>query len=194
MRSHPPRSIVLALAAVLASGATQADTAPATSSPVGKAVATPLQDVNVVRSKIPGVLLLAQKAPYATPTDRSCTALGSEVRALDVALGSDLDGPATAEPGAVESGAGEVLRGAAESVIPFRTWVRKLSGAERKAREVAAAIAAGTVRRAYLKGLGQAAGCAVPAAPATSASSPSAASAPASSPATAAAGASAPRP
>jgi hypothetical protein len=43
--------------------------------------------------------------------------------------------------------------------------VRKLSGAERYERKVAAAIAAGSVRRAYLKGLGQAAGCAAPAAP-----------------------------
>jgi hypothetical protein len=33
---------------------------------------------------------------------------------------------------------------------------------------VAAAIAAGTIRRAYLKGLGAAAGCAAPAAPRTS--------------------------
>jgi hypothetical protein len=37
--------------------------------------------------------------------------------------------------------------------------VRKLSGAERYSREVAAAIAAGTIRRAFLKGMRQAAGC-----------------------------------
>jgi hypothetical protein len=49
--------------------------------------------------------------------------------------------------------------------VPFRGWVRKLSGAERYSKEVAAAIAAGTVRRAYLKGLGEAKGCAAPAAP-----------------------------
>lgn len=54
---------------------------------------------------------------------------------------------------------------AAEGIVPFRGWVRKLSGAERYAKEVAAAITAGTIRRAYLKGLGQAAGCAAPAAP-----------------------------
>lgn len=43
--------------------------------------------------------------------------------------------------------------------------MRKLTGAERYAKEVSAAIAAGTIRRAYLKGIGQAAGCAAPAAP-----------------------------
>ena len=59
------------------------------------------------------------------------------------------------------------MRGAAADVIPFRGWVRRLTGAERYSREVAAAIAAGTIRRAYLKGLGAAAGCSAPAAPRT---------------------------
>jgi hypothetical protein len=37
--------------------------------------------------------------------------------------------------------------------------VRKLSGAERYSKQVAAAIAAGTVRRAFLKGMAQASAC-----------------------------------
>ena len=109
------------------------------------------------------------KAPYAVPADRSCDALVKDVQALDTVLGVDLDTPPTpTNPGLVERGGGVAvgaLRGAAEGVVPFRGWVRKLSGAERYAKEVAAAIAAGTIRRAYLKGLGQAAGCAAPAAP-----------------------------
>jgi hypothetical protein len=43
--------------------------------------------------------------------------------------------------------------------------VRKLSGAERHDRFVQAAINGGAVRRAYLKGLGEAHGCQPPAAP-----------------------------
>ena len=43
--------------------------------------------------------------------------------------------------------------GAASDVIPFRGWIRKLSGAERHDKYVQAAITAGAVRRAYLKGL-----------------------------------------
>jgi hypothetical protein len=43
--------------------------------------------------------------------------------------------------------------------VPFRGWVRKLSGAERYSRQVAAAIAAGAARRAFLKGLAQGKGC-----------------------------------
>ncbi len=88
-------------------------------------------------------------------------------------LGADLDTPATsATPSLIERGgsaAGDAMVGAVrsttEGVIPFRGWVRKLTGAERYAHEVAAAIAAGTIRRAYLKGLGQSSGCQAPAAP-----------------------------
>jgi hypothetical protein len=132
----------------------------------GKAAATPLNDLNVVHAEIPPVLKTAQKAPYAAPADKSCAALKTEVQELDAALGADLDVPPTERGSSlIERGGSEVLKSAAESVIPFRGWVRKLSGAEHYSREVAAAIAAGAVRRAYLKGLVQAAGCAAPPAP-----------------------------
>jgi hypothetical protein len=140
---------------------------------VGQAATQPLQDLNVVRAEIPPVLAASQKAPYALPAERSCTALAEAVRALDAVLGADLDTRATERnPSLIERGAGDALRNTAEGVIPFRGWVRRLTGAERYSREVAAAIAAGTVRRAYLKGFGQAAGCAVPAAPSLAPPSP----------------------
>ena len=134
-----------------------------------QAATTPLTDLNLVRADIPPVLAAAQKAPYGLPADRSCEALAKDVRALDAALGADLDTPATAaNPSLVERG-GDAAMGAvsnaATGIVPFRGWVRKLTGAERYAKEVAAAIAAGTIRRAYLKGLGQAAACTAPAAP-----------------------------
>ena len=138
-----------------------------------KAVEAPLADLNLVQEKIPLVLEAAVKAPYALPSQRDCAALASEVRALDGALGADLDTPPTAsDPGLVARGtsmvgdaANDALKGAAESVIPFRGWVRKLDGAERHSKAVAAAIAAGSVRRAFLKGVGQTLGCQAPAAP-----------------------------
>ena len=133
---------------------------------VRDAATTPLSDLNVVRADIPPVLSAAQKAPYAAPADKSCAALAADVQTLDAALGADLDTPATgANPSLIERGAADALRNTAEGVIPFRGWVRKLNGAERYSREVAAAIAAGTIRRAYLKGVGAATGCAAPAAP-----------------------------
>ena len=137
------------------------------------AATTPLSDLNLVRAEIPAVLIDAKKAPYAVPLKASCEVFAANVQALDDALGPDLDAPVLAsDAGLAERGADVVgnaavgaLRSAAEGVIPFRGWVRKLTGAERYAREVAASIAAGTVRRAFLKGLGQAQGCAAPAAP-----------------------------
>jgi hypothetical protein len=169
------RTTVLAtlLAALLLAACT---TPPQTQQdPMAQAVTAPLSDLNIVRAEIPPVLRTAQQGPYAVPADRSCAALGAEIQALDAVLGADLDRPASgADPGLVERAGGAVgdaavgaVRGATESVVPFRRWVRKLTGAERYAREVSAAIAAGTIRRAFLKGLGQAAGCGGAAAPAT---------------------------
>ena len=175
----------VALAAALsacAGGPKQSPPAPITSSSdkpgaaesaVGQAVTTPLSDLNLVQASIPAVLREANKSPYASPADTSCEHLAQQVQALDEVLGTDLDAPPTpGNPGLVERGSKEVgnaaagaLKSAAEGIVPFRGWVRKLSGAERYSKEVAAAIAAGTVRRAYLKGLGDARGCAAPAAP-----------------------------
>jgi outer membrane murein-binding lipoprotein Lpp len=139
------------------------------------AIVAPLSDLNLVRAPIPPVLAAARKAPYATPTDLSCAALGAEVEALDEVLGADLDTvTATDTQSLIDRGADAAtdavigaVRNTTEGVIPFRGWVRKLTGAERHAREVAAAIAAGTIRRAFLKGLGRSAGCAAPASPLT---------------------------
>ena len=141
---------------------------------VTDAATTPLSDLNLVKADIPPVLAEALKAPYRPPSAPGCEVIAAEVTQLEAVLGADLDVPPSPNrPSLLERGssaAGEAavgaLRGAAEGVMPFRGWVRKLSGAERYSREVAAAIAAGSVRRSYLKGIGQARGCLAPAAPA----------------------------
>jgi hypothetical protein len=142
---------------------------------IAQAATTPLNDLNLVNAPIPAVLREAQRAPYAEPADGTCAGITAQVIALDAMLGADLDVPPTpANPSLIERGAITVSqaatqqgRGAAESVVPLRSWVRRLSGAERYSRDVAAAITAGTVRRSYLKGMGVVRGCASPAAPAT---------------------------
>jgi hypothetical protein len=134
---------------------------------VSEAATTPLSDLNLVHATIPEALADAQKGPYVTPVDQSCGALLAGVRSLDEVLGPDLDAPASASnPGLIERGSTAVgnaavgaLKGAAQGVVPYRSWVRKLSGAERYSKEVSAAIAAGTVRRAFLKGMSRARGC-----------------------------------
>lgn len=174
----PVIAVLLASCATSESGRPESPSAAGPSQPgmdarLTKAAVTPLNDLNLVRGKIPPVLSAAQKAPYAAPADMSCASLTTDVQALDAVLGADLDTPATARnPSLIDRGTGAAgdavvgaVRSTAEGVIPFRGWVRKATGAERYARDVAAAIAAGTIRRAFLKGLGQAAGCTVPAAP-----------------------------
>lgn len=137
---------------------------------VTNAVSSPLYDVNVLRTKIPEVLLEAMDTPYALPSPMTCAEIAAEVRPLDEALGPDLDMEISGEDqGLIERGHGAALNAlgdAASSVIPLRSWVRKLSGAEQHDRYVRAVIVAGGVRRAYLKGIGQRLNCRPPAAPA----------------------------
>jgi hypothetical protein len=138
---------------------------------MGSAVLSPFEDLNLIKDKIPLALQEAIVAPYDPPRDKSCEALAAAIAPLTLALGPDLDEPNNkTNPSLLERGSGmagdvaiDAVRGAAQSLIPFRGWVRKLSGADSYAKLVRAAIIAGGVRRAYLKGLGEAMGCAAPA-------------------------------
>lgn len=133
------------------------------------AVGAPLRDLNVLRTKIPAVLLEALADPYYRPPGKlTCDDLVALLDPVNDALGPDLDEPGNDQAGLVERGRGTALglvAGASSGVIPFRGWVRKLTGAERHDRYVQAAITAGGVRRGYLKGLGEARGCKPPATP-----------------------------
>jgi hypothetical protein len=117
----------------------------------------PLRDLNVIQDAIPPILLEAQKAPYSVPADQSCAALEASVRALDEVLGPDLDAPASeSHPSLLvllSNLAAKEVRHRTEALVPYRGWVRQLSGAERHSKQVAACIAAGGVRRAFLRGL-----------------------------------------
>lgn len=128
---------------------------------VADAATAPLNDLNLVHADIPAVLAEAQIQPYLVPPEVNCHALSAAILDLDAALGPDLDTPATeSNPGLIERGTNQAkssvigaLRNTTEGIVPFRGWVRKLTGAERYSQKVAASIAAGTVRRAFLKGL-----------------------------------------
>ena len=137
-------------------------------------VSAPLRDANILRTKIPEVLLQAIADPYERPgfprrakSAYVCRALGALVGALDDVLGPDLDVPEERQ-GLAHRGrdtAMGFMAAAASDVVPFHSWIRKLSGAEQHDRLVQNAITAGAVRRAYLKGLGEARGCDPPATP-----------------------------
>lgn len=163
----------------------------------GDAVIAPLGDLNLVRAKIPAALREAAVAPYGEPAPHDCGNLAERIRALDAALGADLDAPKSGnEASLLERGVDQVgkasinmISDTTTGIVPFRGWVRRLTGAERHSKRVAAAITAGSLRRAYLKGYARAQGC-----PATVSSTPAAATASAAAPSAvpAAAAASAP--
>jgi hypothetical protein len=143
-------------------------TSQANEASVAGAMQAPLRDVNVIRTKIPEILLQAMADPYGRPPGKrpSCNQLTLLIRPLDEALGPDLDAPAPDQDDLMgRKTAMGALAGLTTDVIPFRGWVRKLSGAERHDQLVQSAIIAGAVRRAYLKGLGESRGCSPPATP-----------------------------
>lgn len=126
------------------------------------AAASPLYDVNVLKTKIPPALVAAEATPYRLPSPLNCETIAAEIAPLDEALGPDLDIPPSLEnPSALErstefakEGSVALVRSGAQSLVPFRGFMRTLSGAERADRVVRESITAGGVRRAFLKGIG----------------------------------------
>lgn len=126
----------------------------------------PFRDVSWMRENAPEILVRAAEAPYALASSE-CGPVLEEVAALDLVLGPDVDAPDDDEEESNTDGAG-LLSGAIRGVIglPYRSIVRRLSGAERRERALREAILAGMVRRAFLKGFANAADCAAAEAPA----------------------------
>lgn len=137
------------------------------------AVTSPLRDLNLIKTKIPPILVQAVDNPYARSGQRSCVTLRKEISDLSEVLGDDFDdrSPEREAEDGDEKAAYGVVASVVSDIIPMRSWIRKLSGAERRDRKVQEAIAAGIARRSYLKGVGQARGCKPPAAPRTIAGS-----------------------
>ncbi len=137
------------------------------------AVTAPLEDLNIKQADIPAVLVRAVADPYDLTSLTRCEAIAAEIGRLDAALGPDLDeapAPDTrtrTQKVAAQAKAAAVagVRGETQGVLPFRGWVRKLTGADHHRKQVEAAVKAGAIRRGYLKGVGMQMNCAPPAAP-----------------------------
>lgn len=121
---------------------------------VSDAFEEPLRDTGWTRKTPPDVLLLAAEAPYAAPGDAGCSAILNEIAALDLVLGPDVD--AVDKPkdrsdldisGLFSSAVGGAVG------LPFRSVVRRISGASGRERVLLNAIFSGMVRRAFLKGV-----------------------------------------
>jgi hypothetical protein len=132
----------------------------------GDVATTPLTDLNLKHDAIPPLLIAAQERPYDLAGLRRCTQIAAAIGDLDAVLGEDIDVAQARQQGV---SVGQVAQSALGSFIPFRGVIRELSGANAQERKVDAAVYAGSVRRAFLKGVGQTRGCRYPARAATAA-------------------------
>lgn len=135
------------------------------------AALTPLEDLNLKRQEIPEKLQKIADNPYAVPPQMLCEGIRKEIAELDTLLGPDVCTPQN-PTGMMVSKKGEYIEQgigmarqkaiglveAKTNVIPFRGLVRKVTGADRYAKEVERAYEAGKLRRAFMKGLGNALG------------------------------------
>lgn len=144
-----------------------------------QAATGPLQDLNLRRQEIPQLLKTAATNPYARPPVEKCEMVRAEVAQLDELLGPDMQPvgiETVSEQGLVDSvssiempsqdditdSAGNFIHDTVmdtirshTDIIPFRSIVRKITGADRHEKKVAMAYEAGKLRRAYLKGYAQ---------------------------------------
>jgi hypothetical protein len=136
---------------------------------VEDAITQPVSDINLKKKTIPTPLLLAQTDPYATQGLKNCAAIISAVVQLDGALGPDLD-RIEIDPKSRKrrEGASNIAGGIISMLIPFRFLIREATGASQADRTYQAAVYAGVVRRAFLKGLGQQKRCRAPGRPLSS--------------------------
>ena len=184
MRHAARASALAAILVVLAAGPGVSQTAPPPDAPalsdqlvspsdhssrsMTSVAEAPLSDLNLMRQKIPPILLAAIDDPYA-PIDRlTCETLTAEIGRLYEALGRDFDDPPPpSDPNMTRpSGTGlKLIHSGVQSLIPYDGFVRLLSGAQKHDQLVMNAINAGAARRAYLKGLGESRNCPAPASP-----------------------------
>jgi hypothetical protein len=135
---------------------------------VTTAAEAPLHEMNLVREKIPPVLLAAMADPYALPEPLTCENLAESIQRLTVALGPDFDDTKPKAKHKVTGSGGvglEFLSTFAGGILPYHGYVQFVTGASKHDELVIRALGAGAAQRAYLKGLGEAHGCPDPAAP-----------------------------
>ena len=111
-----------------------------------RAVEQPVHDLTLMRDQVPAVLRKAMSRPYDLRETNSCTQLAREISDLDARLA-----PTSSQK--LGLSANKLAAGAIAGVIhlPYRGGVRELTGAEKRDRELHAAVQAGMVRRGFLK-------------------------------------------
>ncbi|MFT4251599.1 MAG: hypothetical protein QM608_03850 [Caulobacter sp.] len=119
----------------------------------------PVRDVGLSKKKIPPVLEEALADPYSLKGLKSCASLTAQIVRLNEVLGPDYKtGNEYSEnrAGKLAEAGGKTL---INSIIPFRSLVREISGAAPADRHLEALGDAGLARRGFLRGVHQKQGC-----------------------------------
>ena len=135
---------------------------------MAEAATGPLRDIGLIRPRIPDAVENL-RYPYKSDTlAAGCPSISYEIAQLNAVLGEESYQPGR-ETSLTERGfdyvgdyaenyAVDALRDAVD-VVPFQSWVRRLSGADRAQKKAARAIEMGHTRRTFLRGYGAALGC-----------------------------------
>lgn len=127
------------------------------------AVMQPAKDVNLRKDSIPAKLIAIREHPYDLENMRGCRALENEITQLDKVLGPDISElQEESRTEKREQGVSRVAGAFIGGLIPFRSVVRELTGANAAKRRFREAIAAGNARRSFLTGVGVTKGCLTP--------------------------------
>ena len=137
----------------------------------------PLEDLNIKQKEIPPLLQALLENPYSMPKPMKCKTIKTEMAQLDELLGAsptsqkrspnsggimnasldNVEMPTSDE--IVDAGADMAHDGimgfirSQTNILPFRSIIRAISGADQHEKDVALAFQVGQLRRAYLKGL-----------------------------------------
>ncbi|MBU1378682.1 MAG: hypothetical protein KKE02_02780 [Alphaproteobacteria bacterium] len=113
----------------------------------------PARDLGMSKREIPPVLEDALSDPYGIRSLKTCAQLAAAVRTLNDALGPDYQ----AGGEYTENRAGKLAKAGGKSVInsiiPFRSLVREITGAAPADRHMNAVVDAGLARRGFLRGV-----------------------------------------
>ena len=113
----------------------------------------PARDLGMSKREIPPVLEQALADPYGLRGLKTCAQLEGAVRPLNEALGPDYQAGGKFR----ENRAGKLAAAGGQSVInsiiPFRSLVREITGAAPAERHMHAVVDAGLARRGFLRGI-----------------------------------------
>lgn len=126
------------------------------------AVMQPVKDINLRKDPIPAKLIAIRDRPYDLENMRGCRALENEIAQLNEVLGPDISElQEESRTEKREQGVSRVAGAFIGGLIPFRSVVRELTGANAAKRRFLEALAAGNARRSFLKGVAVTKGCSV---------------------------------